>query len=81
MHCSLTRGEQNGSRPNARSRSCDGIPPLVRCLGSEDAERRARDEVPLKIEGVVDSGVEAEKPWAERADLRRFTLRCRRRSG
>jgi len=32
-----------------------------RRLGSEDPERRARDEMALKIEGVVDSGMNAEK--------------------
>src|SRR5215467_4990791 len=45
----------------ARSRSCDGNPPLVRRLGSEDPQRRARYEMTLKIEGVVNGGVHVEK--------------------
>jgi hypothetical protein len=35
--------------------------PLVRCLGSEDPERRSRDEMALKVEGVVDGSVHAEE--------------------
>src|SRR5262249_47466268 len=38
------------------------IAPLVHCLGSEYPERRARDEMALEIEGVVDGSVDAEKP-------------------
>ena len=37
------------------------MPPLVRCLGSEDPQRRARDEMALEVEGVVNGGVHAEK--------------------
>ena len=43
------------------SRGRNRIPPLVSCLGSEDREGRARDEMALKVESVVDGGVHAEK--------------------
>jgi GAF domain-containing protein len=46
---------------HARSRNRDRIPRLIRRLGSEDPERRARDEMALKIEGVVNDGVHVEK--------------------
>ena len=59
---SLTCGEQKSPRPDERSRGRDRIPPLVCRLGSEDPERRARDDMALKVEGVVDGGVHAEKP-------------------
>jgi hypothetical protein len=44
---------KTGPASDARSRGRDRIPPLARRLGSEDPERRARDEMALKIEGVV----------------------------
>ena len=62
---SLTCCEQKSPRPDERSRGRDRIPPLVCRLGSEDPERRARDEMALKIEGVVDGGVHTEKPLGE----------------
>ena len=34
---------------------------MIRRLGSEDPERRARDEMVLKVEGVVNGSVHAEK--------------------
>jgi hypothetical protein len=37
----------------------DRIPPLVRRIGSKDPERRSRDEMALKVEGVVYGGVHA----------------------
>ena len=40
----------------------DCVPPLVRRLGSEDPERRARDEMALQIEGIVDGGMHAQVP-------------------
>ena len=54
----------------------DGIPPLVRRLGSEEPQRRARDEMALKVEGVVDGGVHAEKPLggASRLEPLHFAL-------
>src|SRR6516225_10373460 len=54
----------------------DGIPPLVRRLGSEEPQRRARDEMALKVEGVVDGGVHAEKPLggASRLEALHFVL-------
>ena len=39
----------------------DRIPPLVRRFGSEDPERRARDEITLKIESVMDGGMHAKE--------------------
>ena len=50
--------------------------PLVCRLGSEDPERRPRDEMALKIEGVVDGGVDAEKPLggASRLEALYFVL-------
>ena len=45
------------------ARSCcrDRVLPLVRRVGSEYPERRPRDEMALKIEGVVDSGMHAQE--------------------
>ena len=58
----LTSIERKEPGWNTRSRCGNRISPLVRRLGSEDPERRARDEMALEIEGVVDGGVHAEKP-------------------
>jgi hypothetical protein len=33
-----------------------------RCFGSEDPKRRPRDEMSLMVEGVVDGGMDVEKP-------------------
>jgi len=38
------------------------MPPLARRLRSEDPQRRARDEMALNVESVVDGCVHAEKP-------------------
>jgi hypothetical protein len=37
------------------------MPPLICRLGGEDPQRRARDEMALKIESVLNGGVHAEK--------------------
>src|SRR6202040_2369315 len=37
------------------------MPPSVRRLGSEDPERRPRDEMALKVEIIVDGGMHAEE--------------------
>ena len=44
--------------------SCDGnrILPPGGCFGSEDLKRRPRDEMSLMVEGIVDSGMDVEKP-------------------
>ena len=59
---SLTGVEQNEPAPDERSLGRERIPPLVRRLFTEDPQRRARDEMALQVEGVVDGGVHAEKP-------------------
>jgi hypothetical protein len=42
--------------------SCrDGFLPLVRRLGSENPQRRPRDEMALKVEVIVDGGMHAEE--------------------
>jgi hypothetical protein len=46
---------------NTCSRCGNRISPLIRRLGSEDPERRARDEMALKVEGVVNGGMHAEE--------------------
>jgi hypothetical protein len=38
------------------------VAPLVRRIGSEDPECRARYEMALKVESVIDRGVHDEKP-------------------
>ena len=60
----------------ATLRGCDRVPPLVGRLGSEDPERRTRDEMALKIEGVVDRSVDAEKTLggASRLEALHFAL-------
>jgi hypothetical protein len=45
----------------SRSRGRDRIPPLVCRLGSEDPQCGSGDEVPLKVEGVVNRAVHAEE--------------------
>jgi hypothetical protein len=49
---------------------------LIRRLGSENSERRARDEMALEVEGVVNGGVHAEKPLggASRLEPLHFVL-------
>jgi hypothetical protein len=60
-HCQLNLAKQNVPEAEPRSPSGDRVPPLLRRLGSEPSERRARDEMALKVEGVVDGGVHAQK--------------------
>ena len=57
----LTTTSVKGMKRSNRSHCLDRVAPLVGCLGSEDPERGARDEMALEVEGVVDSGVHAEK--------------------
>jgi hypothetical protein len=60
---SLTCFEQKRARRRiAPSLGLHRIPPLLGRLGAEDPQRRARDEMALKVEGVVNGGVHAEKP-------------------
>ena len=49
------------NEPYAESAITRPRPALVRRLGAEDPQGRARDEMALEIEGVVDGGVHAEK--------------------
>src|SRR6516225_7543716 len=58
----LTSVEQKELPAETRSLGRDRIPPLVRRLGAEDPQRRARYEMALEVEGIVDGGVHAEKP-------------------
>ena len=60
-HCQLNCVSKTSPTPDARSRGGDGILPLAGRFGSEDPERRARDEMALKVEGVVNGGMHAEK--------------------
>ena len=59
---------------------CDRIAPLCASFGSEYPQRGSGDEVALKVEGVVNRTVHAEKALADRADLNRCSLRSRRRT-
>ena len=60
-HCQLNCVSKASPTSDARSRGGDGILPLAGRFGSEDPERRARDEMTLKVEGVVNGGMHAEK--------------------
>jgi hypothetical protein len=60
-HCQLNCPSKTSPTPDARSRGGDGILPLAGRFCSEDPERRARDEMALKVEGVVNGGMHAEK--------------------
>ena len=51
---------REGARSNQVS-CCDGILPLRRSFGSEAPHRGPGDEVALKIECVVDGGMDAEE--------------------
>ena len=63
------------------SESCRGgrAAPLRCRLGSEDPEGRPRDEVALKVEGVVDGSMHAHETLGA-ADLNRCILCSRRRT-
>ena len=56
-----TIDEPRGARAKKVSRCCDGILPMRRCFGSEGPQRGPGDEVSLKIECVVDGGMDAEE--------------------
>jgi hypothetical protein len=60
-HCQLNCVSKTSPTPEARSRGRDGILLLAGLFSSEDPERRARDEMALKVEGVVNCGMHAEK--------------------
>jgi hypothetical protein len=49
-------------RAGRSSRRCNGTLPSRRRFGSEDPKDRSRDEVALKVEVVVDGGMDAEEP-------------------
>src|SRR5215472_119538 len=53
----LTYRDQKSPKQHARSHCGHRIPPFARRLGSEDPQRRSRDEMALKVEGVVDRGM------------------------
>ena len=53
---------RNGYKGQATASSCrNGLLPRVRRLGTEDPERRSRDEMALKVEGIVHGGVHVEE--------------------
>ena len=60
-HCQLNCVSKTSPTPDARSRGRDGILSLAGRFGSEDPEGRARDEVALKVESVVDRGVHVQE--------------------
>src|SRR6516165_5156396 len=60
-HCQINFCRARSAERNTRSRCGNRISPLIRRLGSEDPERRARDEMALKVEGVVNGGMHAEE--------------------
>ena len=65
-----------------RDHTCrDCIPPSVRRLGSGDPQRRPRDEMALKIEGIVDGGMHAEGALGRSSGLEALHLPSRLRTG
>jgi hypothetical protein len=48
-------------KQDGRSHCRDCIPPFARRFGSKDPQHRSRDEMALKVEGVVDRGMHAEE--------------------
>jgi hypothetical protein len=56
-----TIDELRRARANQVSCCCDGILPLRRRFGSEGPQRGPGDEVALKIERVVDGGMDTEE--------------------
>ena len=60
-HCQINFCRARSAERNTRSRCGNRISPLIRRLGAEDPERRARDEMALKVEGVVNGGMHAGK--------------------
>jgi hypothetical protein len=61
LHCQINFCRARSAERNTRSRCGNRISPLIRRLGSEDPERRARDEMALKVEGIVNGGMFAEE--------------------
>jgi hypothetical protein len=57
----LTYRDQRSPKQDARSHCRHRIPPFARRFGSKDPQRWSRDEMALKIEGVVDRGMHAEE--------------------
>src|ERR1700740_253180 len=80
MSCSgvvrLTYRDRKRLKQDARSPCRHRIPPFARRLGSEDPQRRSRDEMALKVEGVVDRGMHAEEALgrARRFEALHFAL-------
>ena len=60
---------------------CDGTSPLYSSFCSEYPQCGSGYEVALQVEGVVNSSVHLRKRWADRGDLKRCSLRSRRRTG
>src|SRR6516162_11507051 len=57
----LISRDQKSPKQHARSHCGHRIPPFARRFSSEDPQRRSRDEMALKVEGVVDRGMHVEE--------------------
>ncbi len=57
----ITVAGRSGARTNQISYCCDGSLPPRRRFGSKGPQRRSGDEVALKVERVVDGGMDAEE--------------------
>src|SRR5208282_583340 len=61
----LCHGNDNahalGAKTGRGSCSCDGALPVSSRFGAEYPQCRARDEMALKVEGIVDGGMHAEE--------------------
>ena len=57
----VTVAGRSWARANQISYCCDGVLPLRRRFGSEGPQRGPGDEVALKIERVLDGGMDTEE--------------------
>jgi len=65
----VTSGIERGAGTDQVSRRCHGVQPLRCRFGSEDPERRPRDEMALIVERIVDRGMHAEEALGGRCRL------------
>src|SRR4029077_18078409 len=66
-----TRIESQSRQASCR---CNSTLPLCGSFGSEDPQRRSRNEMALKVEGVVDGGMHAEKALGRSSRLEELQL-------